>query len=60
MPEFGTILRVGIWMERSGMRLAVLLLALAMTGCALWPERPIVEPAPFLGEPTGADTGSVR
>ena len=42
------------------MRWAVLLLTLATTSCALWPERPIVEPAPFLGEPTGADTGSVR
>ncbi len=42
------------------MRWMVLLLALTTTGCALWPDRPIVQPDPFTGEPTGADTGFVR
>ena len=41
------------------MRWAVLLMALLTSGCALF-AGPVVPPPPINGEPTGADTGSVR
>ena len=41
------------------MRLSVLLLVLLTSACTLF-DRPVVPPAAFNGEPTGADTGSAR
>ncbi len=41
------------------MRWIVMFVLLGLSGCAYF-DGPVVLPPPFTGQPTGADTGSVR